>query len=141
MIVVDTNVLAYLWLPGDRTAQAERLLKKDPDWNAPLLWRSEFRNVLAGCLRRGDLNLDTALQIVEAAEGQMQGREFSVPSAQVLARVQDSDCSAYDCEFVVLAEELGVRLITSDAKVLQAFPTVAERLEGWAKCIGRGTRG
>jgi len=128
MIVVDTNVLAYLWLPGDRTAQAERLLRRDPDWNAPLLWRSEFRNVLAGCLRRGDVKLETALQIADEAEGQMRGREFSVPSAQVLARVEASDCSAYDCEFVVLAEELGVLLITSDAKLLRSFPAVVRPL-------------
>ncbi len=128
MIVVDTNVLAYLWLPGDRTAQAERLLRNDPDWNAPLLWRSEFRNVLAGCLRRGDVNLETALQIVDEAEGQMRGREFSVPSAQVLARVEASDCSAYDCEFVVLAEELGVRLVTSDEELVRSFPAVATKL-------------
>ncbi|MGH9366918.1 MAG: type II toxin-antitoxin system VapC family toxin [Thermoanaerobaculia bacterium] len=128
MIVVDTNVLAYLWLPGDRTAEAERLLKRDPVWNAPVLWRSEFRSVLAGCLRRGDLNLETALQIADEAEGQMRGREFSVPSAQVLARVDDSDCSAYDCEFVVLAEELGVLLVTSDEKLLRSFPAVATRL-------------
>lgn len=128
MIVVDTNVLAYLWLPGDRTAQAERLLQRDPDWNAPLLWRSEFRNVLAGCLRRGDVNLGTALQIADEAEGQMRGREFSVPSAQVLARVEASDCSAYDCEHVVLAEELGVKLVTSDEKLLRSFPRVATRL-------------
>ena len=129
MIVVDTNVLAYLWLPGERTAAAERLLQSDTDWNAPLLWRSEFRNVLAGCMRRGDVNLETALQIVEGAEGQMRGREFSVPSAQVLARVEESDCSAYDCEFVVLAEELGVALITSDEKLLKSFPALARSLE------------
>jgi predicted nucleic acid-binding protein len=128
MIVVDTNVLAYLWLPGDRTAQAERLLRSDPDWNAPILWRSEFRNVLAGCLRRGDVNLGTALQIADEAEGQMRGREFSVPSAQVLARVEASDCSAYDCELVVLAEELGVKLVTSDEKLLRSFPRVATKL-------------
>jgi predicted nucleic acid-binding protein len=128
MIVVDTNVLAYLWLPGERTAQAERLFRSDPDWNAPLLWRSEFRNVLAGCLRRGDLGLETALQIVDEAEGQMRGREFSVPSAQVLARVEASDCSAYDCEFVVLAEELGVPLVTADAKLARSFPAVAKAL-------------
>lgn len=130
MIVVDTNVIAYLWLPGQSTAAAERLLKKDADWNAPLLWRSEFRNVLAGCLRRGDLVLETALQIVDEAEGQMRGREFSVPSAQVLARVAESDCSAHDCEFVVLAEELGVGLVTSDEKLVRSFPGVTRRLGG-----------
>jgi len=128
MIVVDTNVLAYLWLPGDRTAQAEKLLRRDPDWNAPLLWRSEFRNVLAGCLRRGDLDFETALQIADEAEGQMRGREFSVPSAGVLARVAASECSAYDCEFVVLAEELAVPLVTSDEKLLRSFPSVARQL-------------
>ena len=128
MIVVDTNVLAYLWLPGERTKAAERLLKKDPDWNAPILWRSEFRNVLAGCLRRGDVSLETALQIVEGVEGQMHGREFSVPSPQVLARVEESECSAYDCEFVVLADELGVSLVTSDARLLRSFPAVARAL-------------
>jgi predicted nucleic acid-binding protein len=128
MIVVDTNVLAYLWLPGERTQAAERLLKRDPDWNAPLLWRSEFRNVLAGCLRRGDLSLETALQIADGAEGQMSGREFAVPSAQVLARVHESDCSAYDCEFVALADELGVSLITSDDKLLKSFPAITRPL-------------
>ena len=128
MIVVDTNVIAYLWLPGSRTTAAERLLRSDSDWNAPLLWRSEFRNVLAGCLRRGNLKLETALQIMSEAEGQMRGREFSVPSAQVLARVEDSACSAYDCEFVVLAQELGVPLVTSDEKLLKSFPSVAQSL-------------
>jgi predicted nucleic acid-binding protein len=128
MIVVDTNVIAYLWLPGERTAAAERLLKADPDWNAPLLWRSEFRNVLGGCLRRGDVRLETAVQIADAAEGQLRGREFLVPSAQVLARVEESDCSAYDCEFVVLAQELGVALVTSDEMVLRSFPAFTRPL-------------
>jgi predicted nucleic acid-binding protein len=128
MIVVDTNVIAYLWLPGERTPAAERLLEEDPDWNSTLLWRSEFRNVLAACLRRGDVSLETALQIADGAEGQMRGREFSVPSAQVLARVEESDCSAHDCEFVVLAQELGVSLVTSDVKTLRSFPAVARPL-------------
>jgi predicted nucleic acid-binding protein len=128
MIVVDTNVLAYLWLPGERTQAAERLLKRDPEWNAPLLWRFEFRNVLAGCLRRGDLSLEVAMQIADGAEGQMRGREFSVPSEQVLARVEESDCSAYDCEFVALADELGVALVTVDEKLLKSFPAITRPL-------------
>ena len=45
MIVVDSNVLAYLYLPGEHTAEAEALLVREPDWAAPVLWRSEFRNI------------------------------------------------------------------------------------------------
>ena len=37
MIVVDSNVVAYLYLPGDHTARAEELLEKEPDWVTPLL--------------------------------------------------------------------------------------------------------
>ena len=128
MIVVDTNVIAYLWLPGRLTASAEALVARDPEWAAPILWRSEFRSVLAGILRRGDVNLDTANRLAERAEGHLRGREFAVGSAEVLARVAGSRCSAYDCEFVVLAEELGVPLVTTDRGILANFPRTAVAL-------------
>ena len=46
MIVVDTNVIGYLFLSSDQSVLAERALQKDNEWAAPILWRSEFRNVL-----------------------------------------------------------------------------------------------
>lgn len=128
MIVVDTNVIAYLWLPGRFTGGAEALVQRDPEWAAPLLWRSEFRNVLAGSLRRGDVDLDTANQLAVRAETHLRGREFAVGSAEVLARVEGSRCSAYDCEFVVLAQELGVPLVTTDRRILADFPQTAVAL-------------
>ena len=129
MIVVDTNILAYLWLPGPRAAAAEKLLLADSDWNAPLLWRSEFRSILAGYLRRGDVTMEGALRTVADVEEEMTGREFDVPSADVLRLVQQSACSAYDCEFVALARDLGVPLVTSDKAILKAFPAVARALQ------------
>jgi predicted nucleic acid-binding protein len=125
LIVVDTNLVAYLWIPGDGTAVAEALLARDSDWNAPLLWRSELRNVLALYLRKKLLDLPTAIEIMTRAEEQMAGHEFSVPSVAVLHAAAASRWTAYDCEFVVLARELGTKLVTTDRRLVRAFPDEA----------------
>jgi len=125
MIVVDTNIIAYLWMPGSHTSQVEGVLQKDSDWAAPLLWRSELRNVLAGYIRRNLMTLDIAMQIMQEAESQMAGKEYPVASKHVLNLVKNSESSAYDCEFVALAEELSVPLVTTDKKILAEFPSIA----------------
>jgi len=125
VIVVDSNVLASLYLPCEHTGAAEALLAQEPDWAAPLLWRSEFRNILAGHLRRGVLGLEQAHALQAEAEHLLAGAEYEVDSASVLSLVRDSDCSAYDCEFIALAMALGTRLVTMDARLLKAFPRLA----------------
>jgi predicted nucleic acid-binding protein len=125
MIVVDTNILAYLYLPTEHTQKVETLLAKDPEWIAPTLWRSEFRNVLAFYLRKNLLTFDQALEIQNEAEALLQNNEFIVTSFDVLQLVQNSECSAYDCEFVALAQNMNVQLITMDKKVLKNFPETA----------------
>jgi len=128
VIVVDTNVLAYLYLPGDFTSEAETLLKRDPDWAAPILWRSEFRNILTGYMRSGRLTFEQACSIQEEAQALLAGAEFEVDSPSVLKLARDSGCSAYDCEFVTLARDGGMKLATMDAEVLEAFPETAMAL-------------
>ncbi len=117
------------WLPGEHTATAERLLAADREWAAPLLWRSEFRSVLAGMVRRGRLDIARATRIAAEAEGHLAAREYAVATRDVLRKIGASRCSAYDCEFVVLAEALGVPLVTTDRQVLASFPTVAQTPE------------
>ena len=128
MIVVDTNVLAYLYLPGEHTDDAEALLQRDPEWAAPVLWRSEFRNILAGYMRRHALSFEQARELQAEAESLLAGAEFEVDSVRVLELVRDSDCSAYDCEFVALAMRLGTKVLTMDSKLLRAFPKHAAAL-------------
>ena len=128
MIVVDTNVLAYLYLPGDHTANAEALLERDPEWAAPMLWRSEFRNILAGYIRRKTLTYEQALKIQSEAENLLSGLEFEIDSRAVLELVRDSDCSAYDCEFIALTIKLKTKLVTMDGKLLRGFPAWAVAL-------------
>jgi predicted nucleic acid-binding protein len=122
MIVVDTNVVAYLFLRGEFAPQAEAWLRRDREWVAPALWRSELRNLLAGYLRRKRLTFDAARQIQQEAEALLLGNEHEVDSQRVLELVRDSECSAYDCEFVSVAIRLGVKLVTADGKLLKAFP-------------------
>ena len=122
MIVVDSNVLAYLYLPGEYTAAAEALLEQDSDWAAPILWRSEFRNILAGYLRRKAITFEQANSLQREAESLLEGAEFELESFAVLELVRDSDCSAYNCEFIALAMKLDTKLITMDKKLLRAFP-------------------
>jgi predicted nucleic acid-binding protein len=122
MIVVDSKVLAYLYLPGENTAAAEALLEQDADWAAPILWRSEFRNILAGYMRRKAITFEQANSLQREAESLLGGAEFEVESLAVLELVRDSDCSAYDCEFIALAMKLDTKLVTMDKKLLRAFP-------------------
>lgn len=132
MIVVDTNVLAYLHLPGERTGAAEAAWLADPEWHAPLLWRSEFRNVLALQVRHRGLEAEDAVRIAAEAEETMEGREHVVRSRPVLTLARSSGRSAYDCEFVALAYAVDVPLVTADRELAEAFPDRAVRLAAFA---------
>ena len=111
-IVVDTNIIAYFFLPNEFTSQAISLFRNDPVWAAPYLWRSEFRNVLSLYMRKELIDLSRAYEIQEEAESLLADFEFDVPSNSVLSLASESGCSAYDCEFIFLAQQLDVALVT-----------------------------
>ena len=129
MIVVDTNIIAYLYISGEKSLQAEQLLTFDSLWNAPILWRSEFRSVLSQYLRKGILSLDDILIIIQQAEKLLDDNEYKISSAHIMQLINSSSCSAYDCEFVALAQYLDIPLITADKKILREFPKVAKSLD------------
>ena len=122
MIVVDTNVIGYLYLSSGQSLFAERALKIDSQWAAPLIWRSELRNVLALYMRKNIIKLEHAQRIMNSALDLLRGREYEVSSYDVLSLASESECSAYDCEFIAVANELNVSLVTADKQLLQKFP-------------------
>jgi predicted nucleic acid-binding protein len=136
MIVVDSNVIAALVLPTTENSElAIRALEADRDWVAPVLWRSEFCNILATGIRNSWWSLDEAKDALAAAEEAMYGGDYSVPTARVLELAAESGCTGgYDSEFVALAMDLSVELITLDRAVLRAFPNTAISL---SEFVGR----
>ena len=136
MIVVDTNVIASLLLPTSaHTEAAMALLEIDRDWAAPVLWRSEFCNLLATGVRNEWMSREQADEVLCRAEEVMDGGEFQVPTLEVLRTAVASRCTAYDSEFVVLANDLQVKLVTLDRAILAAFPDLAVSLD---KYVGEG---
>ena len=85
--------------------------------------------MLALYIRQQILTLVEALLIQEETESLMADHEFSVTSVQVLTLTDSSNCSAYDCEFVSLAKQLSVKLVSEDKKILREFPDVAVSLD------------
>lgn len=128
MIVADTNLIVYLYITGDQSTLAQKVLEKDPHWISPPLWQSEFRNVLAGYIRRG-MALKQAQQIMKDALAIMENRQIEPSSEKIIELLANSKCTAYDGEFIVLANQIGVPVVTADKQLLDLFPDVAISLE------------
>jgi predicted nucleic acid-binding protein len=128
MIVVDTNIIAYLFLSSSKSHLAERALIKDSKWAAPVIWRSELRNVLVLYMCKDLIKLEHASHIMDAALQLLRGREYEVPSQEVLRLSAVSKFSAYDCEFVATANDLKVPLVTVDKRLLNEFRGLAVSL-------------
>ncbi|MCL4201441.1 MAG: type II toxin-antitoxin system VapC family toxin [Pirellulaceae bacterium] len=125
MIVADTNLLAYLLVPGEFTDSAEAVRLADPEWIAPSLWRSEFCNVVSLYVRFRGMSEPDAIEVIEAAERIMGAHECTVSSPTILRAALRFNIAAYDAEFVALAEERGLRLVTNDRVLLQRTPTIS----------------
>jgi len=136
VIVADTTLLAAFWLPGELAAAAEAVKARAAVWAAPVVWRAEFRSVLAAGLRSGQLTAAEANAAYLNVQADLDRNEFTVPTERVMELVRVSDLSAYDCEYVALAQDLNVPLVTADLLLVRAFPKTAVALEKF----GRGKK-
>lgn len=119
VIVVDTNLLIGAVFEASPVSLA--VVKRDPVWAAPALWRSEFRSVLAALIRTQQMPGDEALRGYAEAE-ELVRQTFEAETPRIVKLIQPSPCTAYDLEFVALAEQLNVPLVTNDRQILKAFP-------------------
>lgn len=121
MVLLDTNVLAYLILEGDRTSAAQELYERDADWRSEAFIMVEFSNVLATYVRSKALAREQGLKLlIRAAE--LVPVLTSVQHARALEAAIQFGISAYDARFVALAIQMKVRLVTEDAKLRVAVP-------------------
>ena len=110
---------------SERSVDAARLFEQDPEWAAPAILVSEFRNVLLGYVRRGVLSSAQAKAMSDEAAEILADRVTAVSSNQVIDVALECGLTAEDAEFVVLARTLGVPLVTLDGAILRGASDVA----------------
>lgn len=128
MVVVDTNVLAYLLIEGERTADAQSLYDRDPDWRSEGFILVEFSNILATYRRTGSLDDGAAGRLLASAEQVLTG-SVNLPHARALQIAAEFAVSAYDARFLGAARSLRGKLVTEDAKLRRAAPGLTQSLE------------
>lgn len=131
MIVVDVNIITYLLIENaSYTELAENLFQKDSTWIAPVLWKSEFLSVLTGYYRREIIKSDSCWDIYRQADKHIETREMS-DFKSLFRIVEISKLTAYDSQYVALATDLNLPLITEDKEILNEFPAVAKNIKDY----------
>ncbi len=133
MIVADANLIAYYYLPGPFQPLAQKIIFKDPVWIVPPILISEFRNTLLGFVRAKQLHKKDAIELAVRVEIVFSQRTKGISSAQVMDLACDFGCSAYDAEYIALAQMMGIKLVTNDKYLVNAFPKTAVSLEAYLK--------
>lgn len=125
MIVVDVNVIAYLLIQGDKTASAQQVYRNEPEWHVPTLWRHEFLNVLATFVRHGGGGITDAEVLWQRGLSSLSSHEHSVDMVDALHLATQHGISAYDAQYISLANALGTPCITEDQRLQKVFPNTA----------------
>lgn len=125
MIVVDTNILVYAIVQLPQTALAQQVAAMDPDWVVPPLWRFEFTSAVTTLVRGSALATTQAEAAINAAEQLTAGREMRVDQTAAFRAAIAFNLSAYDAQYVALAQQLKTRCVTADARMLRNAPGVA----------------
>lgn len=145
MIVADTNLMIYLFIPSEFTERARQVYALDRDWVFPPIAMSEAANALATLANEKWITPETAYEALEHIEEQFIAGLRDVSMKATLELAFRKRISAYDAQFIVLALSLGVHLITQDERLKNKFPEVAlsmnaftERGNDWTVRESRG---
>jgi len=127
MLVIDTNILAYLLIEGERTADAHALYSLDAEWKSEAFVLIEWSNILATYLRAGALTRGQAHALLIEAEQRMRGL-VTLPHMRALRLAEQFAVAAYDARFLGAAQTLGAKLVTEDARLRAAAPALTMSL-------------
>ena len=127
-MLIDTNILASLFIEGPFTESARQLFAREPFWRSERFILVEMSNVLATQIKVGRCDLAQALDTRQQAEALITPGLIDTPHATALALAAQFKVSAYDARYLGAAQTLGLRLITEDTRLRRAAPDLTQSL-------------
>ena len=128
MILVDTNVIAPLYVRSARSQAVVELFARDSVWRTEPLALIELSNVLINYERARYLTAAMARECLNRAAALLQPHLFRVTHEAALDTALRYRVTAYDGRFLALAQQLGRPLVTEDAKLRAAAPALTQSL-------------
>ncbi|HEY4283957.1 MAG TPA: type II toxin-antitoxin system VapC family toxin [Chthoniobacterales bacterium] len=128
MILVDTNIIAPLYVRSARSDAVTELFARDAVWRTEPLALIELSNVLITYERARYITAATARDCINRAAAFLQPRLFRVSHQAALDAALRYGTTAYDARFLALAHQLGSRLVTDDARLRGAAPALTQSL-------------
>jgi predicted nucleic acid-binding protein len=128
MFVVDTNIIAPLYVRGADSDVVKELHARDQTWRTDPFALIEFSNVLASYQRSGYITKALAKQCLTDAQAFLRPHYLAVTHDAALEMAIRFRITAYDGRFLALADQLGSRLVTQDTKLRAAAPALTQSL-------------
>src|SRR5438067_9325263 len=128
MILVDTNIIAPLYVRSARSDAVTELFARDAVWRTEPLALIELSNVLITYERARYITASTARACLKRAAAFLQPELFRVSHRAALDAALRYGTTAYDARFLALAGQLGSRLVTEDARLRAAAPRLTQSL-------------
>ena len=128
MLLVDTNVIAPLYVRSARSDSVAELFARDAVWRTEPLALIELSNVLVSYERARYITAARGRDCLRRAAAFLQPHFFRVSHQAALDTALRYRVTAYDARFLAAAQQLGRRLVTEDARLRAAAPGLTQSL-------------
>ena len=123
MIVVDCDVIAYLLIEGEKTSLARTLWTRENNWWMPELWLHEFLNILGHQRTRRESEVeDLPGTLGSSSLSMFEAKSRQADMGYTLSLAARYRLTAYDAQYIALAQSMDVLLISEDRGLRQAVP-------------------
>lgn len=129
MLVVDTNIIFPYLVDSALSDKVRSLYRLDSIWCTEPFALHELANVLATYEKQGLLSLAEALDCLSRAGNWLAPHFISVSHTATLEVAVRHRITAYDARFLLLAQNLGQKLVTEDKILRTAAPGLTQSID------------